>query len=234
MLRARAIQEYRDPSQRGGLVRVLPARGVWVLALWSAVALTLVVLAAFAEVEVRVTATGVVRGREDARVVRAPAAGVVRAVPVAVGEAVPAGATVVELEGRRVAAPLAGVAGFVAARVGERVEAGDPLVKLVPADARPVASLLVPAAERPRIAAGQAVRLRVGGATRAGTVTRVARDLAAPALEGERLQLPISGPSYVVEVALADAAGLAAGTYLEGHVVVGRRSLVSLLLPGAG
>lgn len=215
-------------------MRVLPARGVWALALWSVVASTLVVLAALAEVEVRVAAAGVVRSREDVRVVRAPAAGVVRAVRVVAGEPVSAGATVVELEGRTVAAPLAGVADFVAARAGERVEAGDPLVKLVPEGARPVATLLVPAAERPRVTSGQAVRLRVGGAAHEGTVTRVARDLASPTLEGERLQLPITGPSYVVEVALADGGELAAGTYLEGHVIVGRRSLLSLMLPGAG
>lgn len=238
MLRARAVQEYRDPSQRGGLVRVLPARGVWVLAVWSAVAAALVLVAALAEVEVRVAAAGVVRSSEDARVLRAPAAGVVRAVKVAAGEATAAGATVVELEAsgglRTVAAPHAGVADFVAARAGERVEAGDPLLKLVPEGAGPAATLLVPATERPRVAPGQAVRLQVGGAARAGAVTRVARDLASPTLEGERLQLPIAGPSYVVEVALAEGEGLAAGTYLDGHVVVGRRSLLSLLLPGSG
>lgn len=234
MLRARAIQEYRDPSQRGGLVRVLPARGVWVLALWSGLALALVLIAALAEVEVRVAATGALRSGHEARVLRAPSAGVVKSLRVREGDVVGGGTWVLKIGSRRITPPNPGVVDFVAVRADDHVEIGDPLLKIVPEDARPVATLLVPAADRPRVAPDQPVRVRVGGEVREGVVTRVARDLASPALEGERLRLPITAPSYAVEVALADVEGLAAGTYLEGQVIVGRRSLLSLLVPGAG
>jgi biotin carboxyl carrier protein len=86
LFRDRAIREYLDPDQRGGLVTVAPPAGGVAFGVIAAVFLTGAGAALLGEVQVTASGRGVVRPEGGVVDVRAPSAGTVEEVPVRPGE----------------------------------------------------------------------------------------------------------------------------------------------------
>jgi len=243
LFRKEAVAHYTDPDLHGGLVEASTPSGWRGLLALTGAAAAIVAVAAFAEVPTVVSGAGRIVAEPGVLEIRSPAFGRLASLARA-GDEVEAGQQVAVVADERrgprsIQAPAAGVVDRTDRTPGEIVRRGERLARVVPGGAR-TAWMAVALEDRARLEPGDEVVVHVAGAGEAPVRARVRR-VGASALDGRELralvgEVDVDGPAAVVQLELPRGAGgrLAHGMPFTAEHEVGRRSVLSLVLPWLG
>ncbi len=238
--RAEAVHAALGADERGTFVHAPPPTLRRLVAAVCVALAAATVGAAVARVPVTARGRGIVRPAIGVTVVRAPAAGTVRALRAAVGQRVRAGDTLALLDAP-LRSPVDGLVDDLPARVGDFVAAGDAVAKVIADGHALVGFMALPARDRARVTPGQPARLSLDArpATEAGfgaaRVLRVSDDVITPELAGRYLAEVPPTPHFLVVLTLDAMPPAAPGRFetgmtFEGVVTVRDERLLALAL----
>lgn len=241
MFRKEAMESYAGHQRSGGLLRVQAPSGLAMAMVLAGAVVSLVVVSAIAHVEIRVAGEGRVTPRGGPVEILAPVAG-------HLVDVVEAGVSLGEHE--RVAAvetfdgterveltPAAGVVDIVRVRRGSPVERGEVLARMA-TDHALMGYMLVGPSERGQLAVGATVQLHLHELA-AGDYARASiRRISSEPVDTDQVRRVLGReavhdePKYLVELDLSDSPRpFRSGMTFTGEVSVGRRSVLSVLIP---